>query len=80
MLKPKHKRSGRPRGVQPDPDGRFTNVKLGLRSCLTCGRAFLSQGPGNRRCRPCQQKQRQVGLCLEYPARLSPPHWVSSGA
>ena len=39
---------------------RFRHAKMGVRSCLSCGKMFLSEGPWNRICPNCSERNASV--------------------
>lgn len=54
------------------------NQKRAYRTCLMCGAYFLSEGPHNRRCVPCDTKlyhaERNVQHTYYMPARYAVPN------
>jgi len=39
---------------------RFRHAKMGIRACLSCGKRFLSEGPWNRICTHCTERNASV--------------------
>jgi len=39
---------------------KFRHAKMGIRSCLCCGKMFLSEGPWNRICLNCSERNASV--------------------
>jgi len=39
---------------------KFRHAKMGIRACLSCGKNFLSEGPWNRICTNCTERNSSV--------------------
>ena len=59
------------RAAEPHP--RFTNRRR--RTCLSCGKEFMSWGPGNRRCKHCQEDPFWLKASIMQTKRL----WLPAG-
>ena len=57
------------RAAEPHP--RFTNRRR--RTCLSCGKEFMSWGPGNRRCGHCKEDPLWRDCSWRMPMRLRLP-------
>ena len=65
------RRQRRLRAAEPHP--RFTGRKR--RTCLKCGKEFLSAWAGNRRCPHCKEDPLWLNASIMLPKRL----WLPSG-
>ena len=52
--------------MRPNPQWAMRpNPQRKVRTCLTCGKGFLSDGPGNRRCRRCKRDPIYLSGCTD---------------
>jgi len=57
---------------------RVSKIDIKRRSCLVCGKEFVSEGAWNRQCSRCKNSPVVYGRILDKPSRSSVGGFVSS--